>query len=102
MQYYNSKIFKSNWDFHEEQDLIQNLYEASEQKDETLKLCLQKAIDSKNARNTMNYSWKLTEATLNLQKEISKQNKRLQVRMIILTFILALWAIFEIISFFSK
>ena len=85
MQYYNSKIFKSNWDFHEEQDLIQNLYEASEQKDETLKLCLQKAIDSKNAWNVIHSNW-----------EISKQNKVLQILMIILTFFVALWTIIQI------
>jgi len=40
-------------DFQEEQDLIQNLYEAVEQKDEKLKLCLEKAIDSKNAWNVI-------------------------------------------------
>lgn len=99
---YKLKLFQQypkDRDFLEEQELIINLGETT---DKDLKKCIEKAIDCKNAWNVINSNWKLTELTLNLQKEISRQNNGLQIRMIILTIILALWTIIQSIPVIQK
>lgn len=77
------KIFQwPKWHLHEPETLYKNLYNEN---DEKTKLCIQKAIDSKNAWDQI-YS-----------------NKKIQKIMIIRTAILAISAILQIlINFFKK